>query len=133
MPTGGSGHGGWMHGGVMLTYGGAAGAQGVTWRCIQHGSEGSPPASRGVDTIAWPVVLTKMSQIRKSFCNQTFTDLLFWQIAATDRPKIQIGNHQPLLIWMKGGENMGSAALFKNPSTHIPESDFLIKSGPDWP
>ena len=43
MPTGGSGHGGWMHGGVMLTYGGAAGAQGVTWRCIQHGSE----ASRG--------------------------------------------------------------------------------------
>ena len=39
-----------MHGGVgkgvMLTYGGAPGAQGVTWRCIQ-GSEARPPASRG--------------------------------------------------------------------------------------
>ena len=31
---------------VMLTYGGAPGAQGVTWRCIQ-GSEARPPASRG--------------------------------------------------------------------------------------
>ena len=54
MPTGGSGHGGaWEGGGacmggwgVMLTYGGAPGAQGVTWRCIQ-GSEARPPASRG--------------------------------------------------------------------------------------
>ena len=133
MPTGGSGHGGrWcMHGGVgrgvMLTYGGAPGAQGVTWRCIQHGSEARPPASRGVDTIAW-LVLTKMSQIRKSFCNQTFTDLLFWQIAAIDQPKI---HH--LLIWIRGGQKMGGAALFKNPFTHILEqSDSLIKSGPDW-
>ena len=32
--------------GVMLTYGGAPGAQGVTWHCIQ-GSEARPPASRG--------------------------------------------------------------------------------------
>ena len=32
--------------GVMLTYGGAPGAQGVTWRCIQ-GSEARSPASRG--------------------------------------------------------------------------------------
>ena len=51
--------------GVMLTYGGAPGAQGVTWRCIQ-GSEARSPASR-VDTIAWLLTLTKMSQIRKSF------------------------------------------------------------------
>ena len=49
MPTGGSEHGGgacMVGWGVMLTYGGAPGAQGVTWRCIQ-GSEARPPASRG--------------------------------------------------------------------------------------
>ena len=46
---GGQGMGGGgacMGRGVMLTYGGAPGAQGVTWRCIQ-GSEARPPASRG--------------------------------------------------------------------------------------
>ena len=64
--------------GVMLTYGGAPGAQGVTWRCIQ-GSEARSPASR-VDTIAWLLTLTKMSQIRKFFCNQTFPASLFCQI-----------------------------------------------------
>ena len=59
-------------------------------------------------------------------------------MAADDQPKREIGDgcigtHQLLLIWRKGGEKMGGAALFKNPFTPIPQSDFLIKSGPDWP
>ena len=63
----------------------------MTWRCIQHGSE----ASRGVDTIAWLVVLTKMSQIRKSFATKLSLTYSFGRLLQLIGQKYKLGTINP--------------------------------------